>query len=327
MSLPTRNDAKPVDVLLTDYAMGYAQNKSGGHVASQIGAVKKVKKSSDRYAIWDKGDFWRSEMQQVGRGESSPEAGFRLSTDTYFCDDYKLKKMVLDEDVTDSDVDLRLATTEYLVDQALLKRDKVVAAAIFATGLWTGITEETGVSASPSTNEFLQWNDSSSVPIKDFIDARESVRQNCGYLATHCVTSWPVINALSIHSDIVARYQYTTGGGVSLEQLEQLLGVKFIVGGVMENTAKEAATDSLSDVWGKNALFLYVDPNPSPNSMTPSAVTTFSWSDYDKMDATGAAIKSWRSDDPDGEWLRVQAAFDCKITAQDAGVFHLTCVA
>jgi hypothetical protein len=327
MSLPTRNDAKPVDVLLTDYAMGYAQNKSGVHVASQIGTVKKVKKASDRYVIWDKGDFWRSEMQQVGRGEPAPEAGFRMSTDTYFCDDYALKKLVLDKDVTDADVDLRLATTEYLTDQALLKRDKVVAAAVFATGLWTGVTEETGVSASPSTNEFLQWNDSSSVPIKDFLDARESVRQACGHLANVCLTSWPVINALSYHSDIVGRYQYVSGGGISLEQMEQLLGVKFVIGGVMENTANEEATDVLADVWGKHALFMYVEPNPSPNSMTPTAVTTFSWSDYDKMDATGAVIKSWRNDDPDGEWLRVQSSFDCKITAQDAAVFHKDCVA
>lgn len=327
MSLPTRNDAKPVDVLLTDYAMGYAQKTSANYAASKVGTVKKVKKASDRYVVWDKGDWWRSEMQQVGRGEASPEAGFRLSTDTYFCDEYRLKKLVLDKDVTDADVDLRMATTEYLVEQALLKRDKVVAAAIFATGLWTGITEETGVAASPSTNEFLQWNDSSSVPIKDFLDARESVRQNCGHLANVCLTSWPVINALSYHSDIVARYQYVSGGAVSLEQMEQLLGVKFVVGGCMQNTGKEEGTDSLSDVWGKHALFLYVDPNPSPNSMTPSAVTTFSWSDYDKMDANGAAIKSWRNEDPDGEWLRAEAAFDCKITAQDAAVFHKTCVA
>ena len=261
--LPTRNDAHPVDVLLTDYAIGYGQDRTKDFVASKIGYTKKVNKESNRYVVWDKGDRYRSEMQKVGRGVSAPEAGFRMSTDTYQCDAYRLKKIVLDMDRDDADVDLRTATVEYLIDQALLKRDIVVAEEIFATSKWTGITEETGVTDTPSTNQFKRWDASGSEPIKDVQDAKESVRQACGNIANVMLTSWPVVNALLIHSDIVARYQYTVGGGVTLEHLEQLLGIKIVIGGAMQNTAKEGATASLSDVWGKHALFLYVDAAPN----------------------------------------------------------------
>jgi hypothetical protein len=323
--LPTRNDAHPVDVLLTDYAIGYGADRANDFVAAKVGPVKKVSKQSDRYVVWDKGDRYRVEMQQANASEPSPTAGFRMSTDTYRCEDYRLKTFLPDVTRDNSDVDLRQANVEYLVDQALLKRDMLVAEKIFGTGLWTGITEETGVSGTPSTNQFKHWSASGSTPIADFVDAIESVRQSCGKPANVCLTSVPVVNALRQHSDIVARYQYTAGGGVSMEQLEALLGIKLIVASARKNTAKEGATASMSDVFGKHALFMYVDPNPGLSS--PTAMTTFSWSTYDKMTANGAAITAWRSNDPDGEYQRVQAFFDVKITAQDCAVFHYTAVA
>lgn len=326
-SLPTGNDLRSVDPLLTDFGMAYAQEMSS--FAGDSGATIKRVPGTARggvYPIWSKADFYRNEMAAVSNSSAAPVGGFRVTTGTYYCDAYGLKTFIADKDLSESPLDVRKQKVRYLIQQAKLKRDKLYAAAAFATGLWTSNTEQTGKSSNPSSNEFLQFNDSSSTPLKVLQDQMLVVWKATGFMPNVMVTSPDVMYCLRRHADFKSLSQYVQRGLPTYEQIAEAVGVeRVLVGRSVENTAAEGQTAVMSAVFGKHILLAYVAPTAGDEQ--PTAVSGFAWSDYDKVDANGAAIRTWRENDPEGEWLHAEQAIVYKRTANDLGVFFKDAVA
>ena len=93
---------------------------------------------------------------------------------------------------------------------------------------------------------------------------------------------------------------------------------KLIVGKAIQETSKEGASTAVrSYIWGKNALLIYVPPNPGLR--IPSAAYVFTW----KIDGTEftAAISNSRQDWRDRDFLKGKHAFDPKIVGTDLGYF------
>jgi len=327
--LPSSRDAH-INAALTDFSIGYGQEMQAQHVAMRGSTVKRVGKQSDYYPVWDKGDYFRSEMDLRSPGAVSKSAGQRLSHTTYFCNTYALSTYLPMQTKENADIDLEAPKVRYLSWQGMLKRDKVWAANCFGTGLWTSNTEQTGVASGPTTNQFLQFDDSSSVPIDVLAGQIEVVRQSIGMKPNKMITSEAVMRYLRHNSQITDRFKYTSGGAVENEEIARLIGLggpdpEIIVGATMENSAIEEATVSMADVFGKHILLAWIDP--TPNTDTPTAVTTFSWSPFDKVTAEAVAIDSWWDQDRKAWKYEGEIAFDAKITANDAGVFLLNAVA
>jgi hypothetical protein len=322
--LPSARDLH-VDSLLTDYAIGYSQDIASTYVIGAASTLKKVNKQSDYYAVWNKGDFFRSEMDVRVQGARSKGAGFRMSTATYTAINYGLHTTLTDDQRENSDVDIEKAKIRYLVHQAMRKRDKVFAAAAFTTSVWAN-TDQTGVSTSPSTNQFLQWNDSSSTPLKDILEQIEVVRLACGMKPNVMVIDPNVELNLRRHSDFLGLFQYTSGGLVTLQQIAGVLGIdNIIVGNTIENTANEGATTVMANVFGKGCLLAHIAPTPGDEE--PTAVTGFSWSPFDQVSATGIAVDSWYEKPYRATFYEAEMYFDCKVTATDAAVYMASAVA
>lgn len=322
MPNPTVNNAR-VDVLATDIAVAYGQQMTD-YVGDSAATLTK-RSGTDRggkYPKWNKADMFRSEMQQVANNAPAPVGGLRLDTPgTYYAEGYSLKTFLSDKDKAESQVDIEKGKIRWLVQQAKLAREKLYAAAAFATGLWTSNTEQTGKTSGPSTNEFLQFGDEASTPIKIIQDQILAVQLSTGFTPNMLVTNPVVDMALRRHPDILDLYKYTKGGLASRQQVADTLGVtKIVVGRAVQNTAKEGQTSpTMARVFGNHILLAYVAETWTEED--PTAVAGFSWSDYDKVDATGAAIKRWREDDPEGDWLKAEMAIQYAIVANDLGVF------
>lgn len=310
-----------VDQLLTDFAIAYGQDPAK-HFVGDVGATMLRKtKQSDKYPVWSKADFYRSEMGLVGHSTPAPIGGFRVDlTNTFYADEYALKVFLADKDAKGSDLDIRKQKVRYLVGQAKLKRDKLYAAAVFATGKWTSNTEQTGKAAGPGANEFLQFGDASSDPLIVIQNQLLAVELSTGLMPNVMITNSVVDMALRRHPDILDLYKYTSGGLATRDEVAEAVGVsQIVVGHAVENTANEGQAATMARVFGNHILLAYIEPGPSQD--LPTAISGYTWNEYDKVDATGVAIKTWREDDPEGEWLKAEQCVQYKITANDLGVF------
>jgi len=317
--------------LLTDFAISYGQDATKDFIADLAATLVRHSEQGGNYPVWDKGDYFRSEMKLRADGTKAAEAGFGVDlSNTFYAPVYAAKVKITDRQRAQAKSGLKLEQQKvrYLVGQSKLKRDKLFAAACFATGLWTSNTEQTGVSSGASTNQFLQFNDESSVPIKIIQDQQQVVHTSTGKEPKILVCNIKVRNALSRHPDLLDLHKHTEAGLLSDAQIAAALlgaGGKLLIGRAVENTAAEGASATMAQVFGNHALLLHTEPEMSDES--PTAVAAYTWNEFDKVDAKGASIKQHRDEGIESDWLTAQQAIQFKITGNDLGVFFKNVVA
>ena len=102
--------------------------------------------------------------------------------------------------------------------------------------------------------------------------------------------------------------------------LAQILGLdKVLIGGAVENTAKEGATATMARLFAKDALLVYAAPRPS--LMLPWAATRSRGPDNLGAGANGARIKRFRMESIASDRIEGEMAYDMKLVAADLGVF------
>jgi hypothetical protein len=324
MPNPTISDVH-VDAVLTNISVAFMQDAQG-FVADQVFPVVGVRKQSDKYFIYDKGDFFRAEMEIRAPGTESEGGGYRVSTGSYYSDVWALH-FDLDEQTRsnyDDPLDAEGDASAYLSQQAMIRKDKQWIADYFATSIWTG--DQTGVGAAPGANQFLQWNVVASTPIKDIRAQILAIKGRTGYRPNTLVIGSAVWNILADHPDFIDRVKYSERAIIGPELLAAVLELdRVIIASGVENTAAEGQTATFAFLAGKAALLAYVAPNPGLR--VPSAGYTFSWTGYAGASAMGTAVS--RIDMPwiKSERFELEAAFDFKVIAADLAVFFATAVA
>lgn len=332
MPNPTPGDVH-VNRPLTNILVGYMQNASA-FVADQVFPNVPVAKQSDRYFVYNIGDFYRDTMAKRAPGTESAGDGFGLdNTPTYFCDKWALHKDIDDDLRANADDPLNLDrdTTLFLAQKAMLNRETNFVTNYFSTGIWTGANVDvTGVSASPAGNTVLQWNDTNSTPITDVKTYATTVQGKTGYRPNKIVLGRQVWDKLSEHPDIVARIQYSSSNTnpaivskqavAALFELDQVLVMEAV-----KNSAAQGATDSIAFIGGKSALLVYAAPSPS--IMEPSAGYTFSWTGLLGAGAMGGRTKTIRLDWKNSDRVEVEQAYAQSVVAASLGVFFATIVA
>jgi hypothetical protein len=96
MYTPTAGDVH-VNTPLTQISIAYLQNQDQ-FVAASVCPVIPVSKQSDRYYVYNRGDFFRDQMQKRAPGTPAASTGYRLdNTPTYFCDMWAESKPIPDQ--------------------------------------------------------------------------------------------------------------------------------------------------------------------------------------------------------------------------------------
>lgn len=322
-----------VDSLLTEYAISYGTDIASTYVADRCCSLARVEKQSDKYPVWNKGDFFRSEMDKRADGDKSEGSGQRMSTATYFAEVYALHTLLTDRQRKNSDVDVESAKVRYLMNQTKLKRDKIFATNCFATSIWSGFTDQTGVAAGPGANQFVQWDDyTNSTPITDITEKVVDLELAAGVPGVKmiAVTNTAVFEKLRHHPDLLDRIKYTAGverpADVSPDAMAAVFGVdELIIAKAVENTAAEGATASMSRVFDDGFLLMY--KSDSAGDETPTAATLFGWSEFDQVTPEGAAIFQWYDEARRATVMECEMACDIKVTAADLGGFFTSCIA
>jgi hypothetical protein len=324
---PGRADVH-IDRPLTQVSLAFLQAQDT-FIADKAFPMVPVAKQSDKYFTYDRGMFNRDEMEKRAPATESAGASYTLSSDSYSADVWALHKDIADQVRANADSPLNLdrEATEFLTVKALIRREKQWATDHFTTGKWT--TDQTGVAAAPSTNEFLQWNDAASTPIEDIRGRTTDVHKLTGFRPNKLVLGREVYDKLLDHPDIVGRLDrgQTTGPAIvrrqnlaALFELEEILVMDSI-----ENTAAEGATNVHAYIGGKSALLLYTPR--SAGLMIPSAGYTFTWTGLLGANALGTSISRMRMEKRKADRVEIEQAFDQKLVAADLGKFFATAVA
>lgn len=319
--MPTKNQAH-IDKALTNVSVAYMQDEVS-FIADKVFPKIPVKKQSDVYFIYNKGDFFRDEARVRGGASESVGGEYGVeASDPYYAKVWAFHKDVTEQERANTDEPLTCDqdATDFVTQKMLIKREVVWSEKYFKTTVWT--TEIDGVDATPAADEAIKFNLSTSTPIKTITDEIVVMASKTGFKPNTIVMSPSVFFALKNHPDILDRIKYTQKGIVTSDLLATLFEVEniYIPWGVV-NTANQGETDAIDFIMGKHLLLCYV--NPKPALKKPSAGYIFTWTGFAGSGAYGNRIVRLPMDmlGLGTERIEGEIAFDAKVIAQDLGVF------
>jgi len=331
MPNPTPSDVH-VDEVLTTFSIAYLQG-ADAFVSGRVFPTIYVKRQSNKYATFTKGDFHRDGMRKRAPGSESAGGGWTMNTDnTYFCDVYAAHKDIDDQTRANADswAQLDKATSEYLTQLRLIRQEKDWAATYFAGSIWAN--NPTTVALNPvAGTSVLKWNDNGSTPIEDVRYWKRKVQQSTGVRPNVLTLGRAVVDALLDHPDIIDRLKYGQTAGApakaDLNKLAQLFEVdEILVMDAIENEAEPGQTASMDFIGGAHALMTYRPPGP-PQLMSLMSGATFVWSEYAGSQGSGQAISSFRMQHLKSDRYEIEANWDQKAVCTDLGVFFESIVA
>ena len=330
---PTLSDLH-VQAALTDMSVMFT-NADTNSVYDKVFQVVPVQKQADKYFVYDKGDFLRTDAKRRAPGAEVALSGWRTSLDTYFCERYALGHDIPDPVRANADPavsDLDADATAFLSEDLNIRHEKDWVAKYFVAGVWDGAsstTDMTGQAAPASTAaNFLQWNDAASTPIEDIRGEQTAVSKRTGRRPNILTMNVEVWTALADHPDILDRIKYTERGVVTTDLLASLLDLEAVyVTSMVEDSAIEEQPDSIGFIGTKNALLTYRPT--SPGLRTQAAGYTFSWTGMPGTPpgGIGARMKRFRLERNESDRIEAETWKDFKVVRSELGAMFLTAVA
>jgi len=306
------NRYQGTDPILTDVSLGY---KNAAYIADLLLPTLPVKHQSGKHFVYDKGMF-RSEDAKRGPGARSKEVTHNISTGlTYFCEDHALKEFVADEDVDNAPagVDPYVDATENVTEKHLVSKEIEAAASLTSTSVITQNTTLSGTS---------QWSDPNSDPVAAVRTAKQTVRDSIMVDPNTLMLSKKVFDKLVDHPAIVERVKYSQLGVLNVDLLARFFDVeRVIIGAAQKNGSVEGQADSMSDIWGKDALLAFI--NPRLGQKTVSLGVTYQWKSRTTERLNGTDERDRR-----GQFIRVgDHYYDQELIAAGAAYLFKAAVA
>lgn len=312
MPLPTRNDVRPVDPVLTDMSIGF---KNDRFLWDQIAPGKETNEQSGTYFIYTR-DYWFRRANRAERAATAPyeRVDYGVTTDTFKAAEYGFEKALADpvKNASQTPESLETRDNQFLTNLIQLELEIQVAAAAFVTGVW-------GTSTNPTT----QWSDyDNSDPVADIDTGKRTIRRNTGSMPTILFLGALAWESLKEHPLILDKYKYTQKGIMTEELVAAVFGVdKIVVGDSVRNTANEGQTYVGADIWTDNALLLVQN---DPGLLVPNGACTFIWNERGNYPW---AAEQYREEKIRSDVQRVFSHWAIEIVSAQHGYILLDCIA
>lgn len=320
MPQPTASDVH-VNAPLTGISIAFLQDQTG-FVARKVFPVVPVQKQSDRYYVYDKKQWFRSDARKRAPGTESAGSGFTVdNTPTYFADVRALHKDVDDQIRANADpvVNPDRDATEFVTRDLMLEQELDWASVYFTTGVWTGST--TGGDVTPGT----LWDAANSTPIEDMRAEIRSVQRKTGFKANGAVLAPDVWDVLQDHPDFLERIKFTQRAIITTDLLAAVLGLQNVwVAEAIADANEEGAAEDLDFIFSKSLLLCYAAPRPS--LLHPSAGYTFAWTGMFGANAAGMRVSRFRMEHLKSDRVEGESAYDHKLVAPECGAFMLNVI-
>lgn len=286
---------------LTEISVRYDNDE---YIARQVAPDVMVKKESDVYFVYTN-DHLRLEETARANGAPSNQATFGVSTTAYSLSEHALHDVITDRDRENIDAPLQLDkdTTEYLTSQILLRQEVRTQNLVFTTTSWAN-------NAALNTATSWRENTTTSAPVQNILSATAVINNGGGGKANMLVINLGTLFDLKENTQLHERVKYVQQSTFTPELLSSLFDLqKVLVGSAVRDTAKEGETQSLTAIWGANALIANIEA--SPRLKTRTAVATL------RMRRFGSPFltKKWRDEDRSGDKVEVSSLYAPKLIA------------
>jgi len=287
--------------------------RNAAFVGLEMLPVVKVKKESDKYYKYNsKADRFRVPNNLRAPKSDSKTVDWKVTTDTYSCNEYALNDLIDDREKNNADkpLNMKVDTVEFLTDLNLLAQEKRIV---------DMLTDETVLTSYNALTGTDQWSDyTNSDPVGDIETGRNTIHGKIFKMPNTLLLGLEVYSQLKHHPDVIDRFKYVSKGIITPEMLADLFEVeKVIIGKAGYNTANEGQTASYSYLWGKNAILAYVEKAPGIKKF--SLGYTFK---VGQNKTRTARIETKHSD-----WIEVGQIQDEEIVSVDCGYLIQTAVA
>lgn len=298
-----------LDVPLSNLAIKAFAGASD-YIAQRLFPIVPVDKQSGKYYIIDK-DSWLRIGYSLRAPKTAPRRlNFKVSSDSYFANNYSLAGDNAKEDLANADTAVRLRqnTTDFVTNMLMRDYEDRVA---------RKVTSGTNLGSYVSLSGTAKWSDyTNSDPLSDVSTAHAFVRQNTGLKANTMVIDEDTIAIIRRHPLLLDLFKYTAGGMVTQAQLQEAFDIQnVLIGRGIKNNALEGATASITNIWGNNVILCYVEPGVSLETATFGL--SFRWTPA----GLPLPMQVMRYDDPDPgkkvEIVEVGMYQDEKIVAKE----------
>lgn len=318
-----------VDRYLTNYSLSWMQGQQH-FVGRRAATVIPVNNQSDKFVEYDRGYFWRDESKPRALGGRPEQVGYEVTEGSYSAQEWALEHVVDDRQRAnvDNPIDLDENATRLLTGKQMIRMDRIWATNFFvATGVWT--TLRVGTASTPGTNQFLQFDDSTSDPIGTIDEAKDAMFQQTGFMPNTLVLGAGVRRTLRSHPDIADRIKYVGVGLADETKLQELFDVPNVMTArSLYNAAEEGATNDFQYIVSTTAMWMgYIEPTPSLDS--PTAIACFAWTGLipGAANAMGGVMTRGRDGRAYSDYFHNRMAFDLKKVSADLGVFFQSAIA
>lgn len=331
MSQPTPGDVF-VSAPLTNISENYVADQSLA-IADRMFPPVPVAIQAGIVWEWDLGYLLRNGMKPRAPSAESAGIGNKVNQLTYACVVEALHQDIPDQRRGNetSPLNSDRSATIQLTQQAWQRREITLKAKAFKTSLWTGMTDQSGVSGTPGANQFKQFNDPASDPIAIIRGQLKTIQLKTGIRPNSMAAGQEVWEALMTNAAILDRLKFFGTPGnptvVTREAVAGLLDLKqILVSAVVQATSNEgAATLTTAFVVGKEYVLFYVPDSPGVD--TPSAGYTFSWTGYMGATQAGARLKKYRMEANAADRIEIEQAYDQNPMSPALGGYAQTAVA
>lgn len=321
--MPYANRDVRANDILTAYSVAYEQDASGFAYKAFGQVPLDTEEKTGRYYSFDLADKFRSDARERAPGTASARKEFSISTKTYALKRWAVHTLLADEDRSTKSSPLDDQTeAEYITEDLMIRRETDFHTAYLTptSGVWS--TYRAGVAASPTSSEFVQWNQASPTIINDLNNWSRTVKLTCGKRPNVCIMTSDVWDVVRNDSNVLSRHQYVSDTPLDLTWFAGQISVdEVIISDAIYNSANEGAAAAMSFMATERVFLGVRDERTSKKVMT--AGRTFAWSPYDNVRdlvGTAAGIESWYDRDLKADKFEGESYYQHAVVAAAAGL-------
>lgn len=311
-----------VDRYLTNYSSRFVLDERT-FIAQRASTVIPVQHQSDIYVVYDRGSFWRDDVQPRPLNGHPSQVSYKFEDQTYRAVEYALEHLIDDRQRANAEslISLDENASVLLTQKHMIKRDRVWAERFFKTNVWTH--EWTGVGSGAGSNQFLRFDDANSDPIGTIDEAKDYLNVLTGYMPNTLVLGAKVKRFLRTHPDVADRIKYTRVGLADEDIMSSLFEIENVMTArSIYNAAAEGAADDFRYITNANAMWLgYIAPTPTMSA--PTAIATFAWTGLipGATNAIGGVLERGRIPRAHSDYFQYRMAWDMQQVAPDLGMY------
>jgi len=315
----------PVNAILTAFGVAYLQSLDR-FICDKVFPWRPVPNKTGRYNVYTIDDTLRDEIGELVGTSESPEIGFSKFQETYATRRFGGRTFENDDLLSEWSGPLTVsqAITRHLLLKGMIRCEKMWHDGFFTRGVWG-----TDVVGTDDDNaDTGRWDRSGVDFVKRIHRACDQVEGRTGFRPNTLVLD------LAVYTQIVNQAFYRNLRPENVQwaadqtKLQSTLGIgRILIARAVASNSRVGVAKTHADIdfignGSKNALLVYVEPNPTP--ITPTAGVTFTTrNNMGRALGQGMGFGVYRYVDQAKHSLvtDVRANWQHKVVAKDVGMF------